>query len=105
MGRGERPIKPRDSWFSPKCIWVQRPVFPGGGRATGWLMGPTGLLASAELRMPSGGERGSETAGDKLRGREGNSPDRRQRSQNNAQCEMRCVCTDSQEVGSEAAIP
>ena len=79
MGRGERPIRLRDSWFSPKCIWVQRPVFPGGGRATGWLMGPTGLLASAELRMPSGGERGSETAGDKLRGREGNSPDRRLR--------------------------
>ena len=54
MGRGERPIKLRDSWFSPKCILVQRRVLPGGGRATGWLMGPTGLLTSTKLRMPSG---------------------------------------------------
>ena len=54
MGRGERPIRLRDSWFSPKCIWVQRRVVPGGGRATGWLMGLTGLLGSAKLRMPSG---------------------------------------------------
>lgn len=23
-----------------------------GGRATGWLMGPTGLLTSTKLRMP-----------------------------------------------------
>ena len=52
MGRGERPIKLRDSWFSPKCIWVQRRVFPGGGRATGWPMGLHGLLTSAKLRMP-----------------------------------------------------
>ena len=42
-------------------------------------MGPTGLLRSAKLRMPQRGERGSETAGDKLRRREGNSPDRRLR--------------------------
>lgn len=33
MVRGERPIKLRDSWFSPKCIWVQRCVFLAGGRA------------------------------------------------------------------------
>ena len=26
MGRGERPIRLRDSWFSPKCILVQRCV-------------------------------------------------------------------------------
>ena len=54
MGRGERPIKLRDSWFSPKCIYVQRCVVPGGGRATGWLMGLTGLLTSTKLRIPSG---------------------------------------------------
>ena len=52
MDRGERPIKLRDSWFSPKCILVQRRVFLAGGRATGWLMGLTGLLTSAKLRMP-----------------------------------------------------
>ena len=54
MGRGERPIRLRDSWFSPKCILVQRRVLPGGGRATGWLRGLTGLLRSAKLRMPCG---------------------------------------------------
>ena len=48
---------------------------------------------------------GSETAGDKVRSREGNSPDRQLRSPNHAECEMKCECTDSQEVGSEAAIP
>ena len=52
MGRGERPIKLRDSWFSPKCIKVQRCVFLAGGRATGWLRGLTRLLTSAKLRMP-----------------------------------------------------
>ena len=29
-------------------------VVPGGGRATGWLMGLTGLLTSTKLRIPSG---------------------------------------------------
>ena len=52
MDRGERPIKLRDSWFSPKCISVQRHVFLTGGRATGWPMGPKRLLTSAKLRMP-----------------------------------------------------
>jgi hypothetical protein len=42
-------------------------------------MGPTRLLTSAKLRMPVKRGRGSETAGDKLRSREGNSPDRRLR--------------------------
>ena len=54
MVRGERPIKLRDSWFSPKCIEVQRRMFPAGGRATGWLRGLTGLLISAKLRIPVG---------------------------------------------------
>ena len=55
MGRGERPIKLRDSWFSPKCILVQRVVVCLGGRATGWWTGPVGLLISAKLRMPGTG--------------------------------------------------
>ena len=48
---------------------------------------------------------GSETACDKVRSREGNSPDRQLRSPNTAKCEMMCYCPDSQEVGLEAAIP
>ena len=48
--------------------------------------------------------RGSETAGDKLRSREGNSPDRQLRSLNYAQWETRCDYTDNQDVGLEAAI-
>ena len=50
-----------------------------GGRATGWLMGPTRLLTSAKLRMPVKCKRSSETVGDKLHRREGNSPDHRLR--------------------------
>ena len=48
---------------------------------------------------------GSETAGDKVRRREGNSPDRRLRSRNLAKWEKRCHGKDIQEVGLEAAIP
>ena len=48
---------------------------------------------------------GSETACDKVRSQEGNSPDRQLRSRNTAKCKMRCEYTDSQEVGLEAAIP
>ncbi len=36
-GRSERLIKPRDSWFSPKCIEVQRRVLIEGGRALNGL--------------------------------------------------------------------
>ncbi len=74
MDRGERPIKLRDSWFSPKCIEVQRCLFLVGGRA---LDGLGGLQAyrnqpNSECRQV---EDGSETVGDKLHSREGNSPD------------------------------
>ena len=59
-------------------------------------------LPNSECRGPAPG---SETMCAKVHGREGNSPDRRLRSQSHAECEMRFGCTDSQEVGSEAAIP
>ena len=49
-------------------------------------------------------EDGSETTGDKVRGREGNSPDRRLRSPSEAKWERKCDGPDSQEVGLEAAI-
>ena len=58
--------------------------------------------SNSECREPA---HGSETACDKVRSREGNSPDRRPRSRNEAECKMMCGCADSQEVGSEAAIP
>ena len=48
-------------------------------------------------------ERGSETAGDKLRGRKGNSPDLQLRSLNVAEWERRWDLMDNQEVGLEAA--
>ena len=47
---------------------------------------------------------GSETAGDKFRGRKGNSPDRQLRSLNHAKWERMWDYSDSQEVGLEAAI-
>ena len=47
---------------------------------------------------------GSETVGDKLHCREGNSPDRQLRSPNSAKCERKLRRSDSQDVGLEAAI-
>jgi hypothetical protein len=51
-----------------------------------------------------GAEQARETAGAKLRRQKGNSPDHRLRSLTQAQWERGSGCTDSQEVGSEAAI-
>ena len=48
-------------------------------------------------------DRVSETAGAKLRRREGNSPDHRLRSPNDAQCKREFVRKDNQDVGLEAA--
>ena len=60
------------------------------------------FLSNSECRYPA---YGSETVCAKVHSREGNSPDRQLRSQIHAECEMKCGCTDSQEVGLEAAIP
>ena len=73
------PIEPGDSWFSPKCIEVQPQGEGAGGRAL------DGLGALSGYRTQPNSEYwhlvlGSETTGDKLRSREGNSPDRRLRS-------------------------
>ena len=46
---------------------------------------------------------GSQTVGDKLHGREGNSPERRLRSLIYAKCLRKWDCRDSQDVGLEAA--
>ncbi len=48
---------------------------------------------------------GSQTTGDKIRGRKGKSPDRQLRSLNTTKWERKCNGEDSQEVGLEAAIP
>jgi len=48
--------------------------------------------------------RGSEDYEDKLRGQKGNSPDRQLRSLTYAKWERKCIRSDSQEVGLEAAI-
>ena len=76
----------------------------GGGRALDGRGGVKSyqLQSNSECRQAV---HGSETACDKVRSREGNSPDPQLRSQNDAKCKMRYGCTDSQEVGSEAAIP
>ena len=73
-----------------------------GGRA---LKGLGGIpvyqpLSNSEYHST---ERGSETAGDKLRRREGNNPDRPLRSLNHAQCERKLDSGDSEDVGLEAA--
>ena len=39
VGRGEMPIEPGDSWFSPKCIEVQPQVIVNGGKALDGLGG------------------------------------------------------------------
>ena len=48
---------------------------------------------------------GSQTTGDKIRGREGKSPERQLRSLNYAKWKRKYDCKDSKEVGLEAAIP
>lgn len=58
--------------------------------------------SNSECRKPA---YGSETACAKVRSQKGNSPNRQLRSRNYAKCEMKSRCTDSQEVGLEAAIP
>jgi hypothetical protein len=66
--------------------------------------GPDGLLP---VRKPGSrrAAQGSQTVGEKLRGREGESPDRPVRSRSVAKCLGRSSRTgDSQEVGLEAAI-
>ena len=53
MGRGERPIKTRDSWFSAKTIEVVRRVITAGGRALDGLGGLTDLPNLTKLRIPA----------------------------------------------------
>ena len=79
MGRGEMPIELGNSWFSPKCIEVQPQELVNGGRALDGL-GRRDLSDSNQTTNAINLNPGSETAGDKLRSREGNSPDHQLRS-------------------------
>ena len=102
MGSGEIPIEPGDSWFSPKCIEVQPPVFGVGGRALAGRGALPGYRSqpNSECRDV---KRGSETMGDKLHGQKGNSPDPPLRSPKAAKCQRKWEHVDSQDVGLEAA--
>jgi hypothetical protein len=79
VGRGDMPNEPGDSWFSPKCIEVQPQVLVSGGRALDGLGGEY-LTKSNQTTNATNPKPGSETMGDKLRSREGNSPDHQLRS-------------------------
>ena len=73
------PNEPGDSWFSPTCIEVQPQVFVNGGRALDGLGGEY-LTKSNQTTNAINLKPGSETAEDKPRSREGNSPDHQLRS-------------------------
>ena len=73
------PNEPGDSWFSPKCIDVQPQVLVNGGRALDGLGGKK-LTNSNQTPNAIKSKPGSETVGDKLHSREGNSPDHQLRS-------------------------
>jgi hypothetical protein len=73
------PTELGDSSFSPKCIEVQPQVLVNGGRALDGLGGKK-LTNSNQTTNAIKLEPGSETVGDKLHGREGNSPDHQLRS-------------------------
>jgi len=102
VGRGEMPIEPGDSWFSPKCIEVQPHGFRFGGRA----LDGRGALPGYQTQPNSecrNANRGSETRGAKLPRQKGNSPDPPLRSLSPAQCERMWEHVDNQDVGLEAA--
>ena len=73
------PSELRDSSFSPKCIEVQPQVLVNGGRALDGLGGKH-LTNSNQTTNAINFKPGSETVGDKLHSREGNSPDHQLRS-------------------------
>jgi hypothetical protein len=78
VGRGERPIKLGDSWFSPKTIEVVPGRVSGGGRALKGRGGFTAyqLLSNSECRLDYSWRQWTR---DNVRSREGKNPDRRLR--------------------------
>ena len=104
MFRGERPIKPGNSWFSAKSIEVERRMYAVGGRALLWLGGHGDLPNHGKLRIPASMSAGDRAPGANVRTQEGNNPDRQLRSPKLAKWETKWEGEDSQEVGLEAAI-
>ena len=68
-----------NSWSSPKCIEVQPQDLSYGGRALDGLGGEY-LTKLNQTANAIACDPGSETVGDKLHSREGNSPDHQLRS-------------------------
>jgi len=86
--RGERPIKLGESWFSVKSIKVESGMIKTGVEhwmSIGWLKA---LLSSTKLRILFRFQVNKpcriQTLGDKVQSREGKSPDRYLRSQNDS---------------------
>ena len=83
------PLEPRDSWFSPKCVEAQQLTGHlgvkhcfGAGRESGTKSRQT-LNTRYGLKIKKEGSKSaSETMGDKLHRREGNSPDHQLRPLN-----------------------
>ena len=75
MGRGERPIKPGDSWFSPKSIEVEPRGVLAGGRATGRARGdvvPTNPYQTPNTCLM---DLGRQSLSDNVQRREGKNPE------------------------------
>ena len=81
MDRGEMPIEPGDSWFSPKCMAVQpRPL--AAREVEPWLGSGPGAGYHPQPNCECPGESAvSEAVGANLHRQEGHNPDRRLRSQ------------------------
>jgi hypothetical protein len=75
------PIEPGASWFSPKCVEAQRLRFKSGGKALFRCGLPQAVPNRDKLRIPEEHST-SETVGDKLHRRKGNSPDHQLRPPN-----------------------
>ena len=82
------PLEPRASWFSPKCVEAQQLTRHlgvkhcfGAGRESGTKSRQTlNTRCDLQIRREKGST--SETMGDKLHRREGNSPDHQLRPLN-----------------------
>ena len=81
MDRSERLIKPGDSWFSSKAIYVAPRINTFGGRALFRLGGSDILTKPMQTPNTEKCNHGRHTAGANVRREEGNNPDRQLRSQ------------------------
>ena len=81
MGRGERPIKPGDSWFSPKSIEVEPQEVFAGGRATGWARGVEDPTNPNQTPNAYKMNPGRQSLSDNVQRREGKNPEPQLRPQ------------------------